>query len=214
MSFISWVTMKKLIEEGRLIVGGKGKYVKKIDFSKSGASIDLALGSDVFVTPDKEPKKLKENQIINIQPGQFAALLTEEILDIPEEYLGFITIRFGFKSKGLVNISGFHVDPGFYGKLVFSVYNAGPSTVTLRRGEKVFSLFLTNIEKGAKYEGFYTKMDSIPLSIIEPLAGARVPSLLDLESKVDKNDTILKFYGAILVSLFVSLLVAIISKIF
>ena len=187
--------------------------MEKKDFSESGASIDLALGDEVFVTPKKEPVELKENQIINIDPGQFAALITEEELDIPDEYLGLITIRFTYKSKGLVNISGFHVDPGFQGRLVFSVYNAGPSTVTLRRGEKIFSLFIVQIEKGARYEGDYANMEGIPLSIIEPLAGARVPSLQELEKKVNRTEMLLTIYGTILVGLVLSLLGAIISGI-
>jgi len=211
MSFISWESMKVIIDGGRLIVDGKGKYQGKKDFSASGASIDLALGNRVFVTPSKVPRELEKNQIINIHPGQFAALNTEEILDIPEKYIGFITIRFTYKSKGLVNISGFHVDPGFYGRSVFSVYNAGPTTVTLRRGKKIFSLFLANIEKGAKYEGGYANMKDIPISIIEPLAGAKVPSLQVLETKVNRNDTLLTIYGTILVGLVLSLLGALIS---
>lgn len=205
--------MRKLIQDGRLIEGGLGRYLEKKDFSKSGACLDLALGEEAFITPKKAPIKLKANQIINIDPGQFAALMTEEVLDVPERYMGLITIRFGYKSKGLVNISGFHVDPGFYGKLVFSVYNAGPSTVTLRRGEKVFSLFLAQIEEGARYEGSYRNMKNIPLSIIEPLAGARIPSLIELETKVKRNDMLLTIYGAILVGLIISLLGAIISGI-
>lgn len=213
MSFISWITMKKLIDAGLLIEKPKKRYEKKKDFSGSGASIDLCLGDQVFVTPNKNPINLGKNETINIEPGQFAALTTEETLNIPNEYLGFITIRLHYKSKGLVNISGFHVDPGFKGKLIFSVYNAGPSTVTLQQGKEVFSLFMAKIEEGAEYEGEYKNMDGIPLSIIEPLAGARVPSIQELETKVKRNDLLLTIYGTILVGIVVSLFGAIISGI-
>jgi dCTP deaminase len=213
MSFISWKTMKDLILNEKLIENSpKDKYwTNKSDFSGSGASVDLRLGPQVFVTPMKTPINLGPNQIINIDPGQFAALLTEDILNIPERFIGFITIRLHYKSKGLVNISGFHVDPGFKGRLIFSVYNAGPTTVTLQRGQPIFSLFLAHIEKGALYTGEYQNLDGIPLKIIEPLAGARVPSIQELESKVKRSETLLAVYGTILGGIVVSLIAALIT---
>ena len=213
-SFISWKTMSKLIGNGQLIKNPTKIYIKKDDFSKSGASLDLCLGDQVFVTPQKTPINLGQNEIININPGQFAALTTEETLIIPTEYIGFITIRFTYKSKGLVNISGFHVDPGFKGKLIFSVYNAGPTTVSLQRGKAIFSLFLARIEEGADYGDEEHYMEGIPLSIIEPLAGARVLSVQELESKVKRNDNLLTIYGTILVGIVVSLIGAFISGAF
>jgi len=208
--------MRDLIKKGELIEKPTKPYDKKRDFSVSGASLDLCLGEQVFVTPNKTPSKLGKNEIINIHPGQFAALTTEETLRIPTEFLGFITIRFTYKSKGLVNISGFHVDPGFKGKLIFSVYNAGPTTVTLQQGEPIFSLFLAHIEEGAEYDekGKFQNMNGIPLSIIEPLAGARVPSIQVLESKVKRNDSLLTIYGTILVGIILSLIGALISGMF
>lgn len=179
-------------------------------FSESNASYDLRLGKEVFVTPEKEPRYLQEDQTLNIEPGQFAILTTEEYLEMPKSLLGFITVRFTYKSKGLVNISGFHVDPGFKGKLIFSVYNTGPATVTLKRGEKVFSIFFAEIHPGVEYDGGYNEQKTIPLNIIEPLAGARIPSLQTLEDKVNRNWTILKIYGTLLTGLAVALLSAVI----
>jgi len=161
--------MKKLIDSGRLIKNPKKQYNLLKDFSGSGASIDLYLGEEAFVTPNKQTINLKPEEKIDIKPGQFAVLTTEEILDIPENYIGFITIRFQYKSKGLVNISGFHVDPGFKGKLIFSVYNVGPMDVTIKRGESIFSLFLATIQEGANYSGKYQNLDGIPDSLIKPL---------------------------------------------
>jgi hypothetical protein len=50
--------------------------------------------------------------------------------------MAFISMRTAFKFKGLVNISGFHVDPGYKGKLIFAVFNASP---TKSRGANHFS---------------------------------------------------------------------------
>ena len=200
----------------RRLVGGElfkdGTYDIRC-FSKSGASYDLRLGREVLITPEKESRFLENNQTINIEPGQFAVLMTEEYLKMPNDLLGFITIRFTYKSKGLVNISGFHVDPGFQGHLVFSVYNIGPSAVTLRRKDKVFSIFYAKIHPPTEYkDGRYNIQKRIPLDIIESLAGARAPSLQKLEDQVNKNWTYIQIYGAIIMTMLLTLLLALITK--
>lgn len=211
MTFISKTKIIEIIKDGKLIRGAEDPDVaNKIcdnedNFSKSGASFELSLGDEVFVTPKKEPKKLRHGETINIGPGHFAVLTTEEYLVMPDNLLGFITVRFTYKKKGLVNISGFHADPGYEGKLLFSVYNAGPVTVSLRCGDKIFSLFLSSIEPPTHYKGAY-KIEKIPLDIIESLAGAKVPSLQSLEDEVSRNTMTLKIYGAILTSLVLAVL--------
>ena len=209
LSFISKEEIRKRFDT----LFDEGVFNEKC-FSESGASYDLRLGTEVFVTPKKEPRQLQEGQVLNIKPGQFAVLTTQEYLEMPENLLGFITVRFRYKSKGLVNISGFHVDPGFKGKLVFSVCNIGPATVAMRCGEKVFSIFFAEIHPETKYEGKFNRQKNIPIGIIETLAGARIPSLQVLENKVDKNSMTLRIYGTIITGLvvaFVSTIIGIIQ---
>lgn len=186
----------------------------KACISGSGASYDLRLGQEVFVTPNKNPIRLKEGQTINIEPGQFAILTTKERLKMPLDLLGFITIRMRYKSKGLVNISGFHVDPGFTGKLIFSAFNVGPATVTLREGDNIFSIFYAKIDPSNGYKGTYSNLEKIPTNIIEALAGAKIPSLETLEDKVNRNWTYIKLYGTVLTGLLISLLGLFISILF
>jgi hypothetical protein len=76
---------------------------------------------------------LSFGRLLTIYAGQFAYLLTEEVVKIPSSAMGLISLKFGVKGPGLINVSGFHVDPGYWGRLVFSVYNAGPSEARLQR---------------------------------------------------------------------------------
>lgn len=179
-------------------------------FSKSGASYDLRLGKEALVTPEKKPRLLGDGEILSIEPGQFAVLSTKEQLEIPDDLLGFITIRFKYKSKGLVNISGFHVDPGFSGCLVFSVYNTGPATVSLREGDCVFSIFFATIFPPCNYGNSKSPQKQIPLDIIETFAGANIPSIQKLEKKVERNSTLLAVYGTILTGLAVAVIATVI----
>ena len=82
-----------------------------------------------------------------IPPAQFAILYTDERVHIPDDVIGFISIKFGEKSKGLVNISGFHVDPGYSGRLKFCVYNAGNKIIHLGYGMQYFSLWFADLDE-------------------------------------------------------------------
>jgi dCTP deaminase len=107
------------------------------------AAYTLAIGPEVYISPTDQTadpstvtvRKLDENEAFTIPPGQFAFLLTEEIVSVPADALAFISIRAKTKFRGLVNVSGFHVDPGYRGQLTYSVFNAGPVPIHLKRGQ-------------------------------------------------------------------------------
>jgi dCTP deaminase len=109
-----------------------------------------------------------------IPPGQFAYLLTEEFVKIPNNAMGLISLKFGVKGPGVVNVSGFHVDPGYHGRLVFSVHNAGPAPARLHRGQKVFLLWLADLDRESE---MVKPADEKPRSMISE----------DMISKVDRR---------------------------
>jgi dCTP deaminase len=133
------------------------------NFIKYGA-YELGLGDEVFITGGANVTKqvLTPGQQISIPPGQFGLLMTEEKLTIPHNAIGFISIKFGIKQRGLVNVSGFHVDPGFPGRLKFAVYNAGSSKVVLAQGERVFMIWLCDLyPTNHAYQGEHANQDGI-----------------------------------------------------
>lgn len=110
---------------------------------------ELSLGFEVFITGQTQRTKraLQNGEQITIPPGQFAVLLTWETLSIPSDSIGLISIKSNFKLGGLVNVSGFHVDPGYTGRLIFSVFNAGPQHIAVTQAEPVFLLWLGTLDK-------------------------------------------------------------------
>jgi dCTP deaminase len=132
-------------------------------------SYELSMGPEGFVTGvGNTEKSLLEapGAQLTIPPGQFALLLTEEIVHIPATTIGFISIKSRFKIHGLVNVSGFHVDPGFRGRLIFAVYNAGGNNIVVSRGESLFLLWLAALDRETThtYSGSRMDQDSIPNS--------------------------------------------------
>ncbi len=111
-------------------------------------SYELSLGEQVFITgEDKTKRRITPGTQITIPPGQFANLLTEETVRVPDDAVGLISMKFTLKQPGLVNVSGFHVDPGYAGKLLFSVYNAGPQSVPITSGTATFLLWYCALDQ-------------------------------------------------------------------
>ena len=154
----------------------------------------LRIGPEVYVSPtgvgsdqkNKTKLKLDLGRDFVIPAGQFAFLLTEETVTIPEDALAFISVRAKYKFRGLVNVSGFHVDPGFTGRLVFAVFNAGPGEVHLERCEECFHIWFADLRD---HEPMGPKVDyqNIPSEIINPIAG-EIQSFAGLDAKITETD--------------------------
>ena len=155
------------------------------------ACYNLRLGDEAYVTNskiDKTQKLDKDNLTVRIDPGQFALLITLETVNIPPKLIGFISLRFSLKKKGLINVSGFHVDPGFSGKIVFSVYNAGPVTMYLEKGLNYFSIWFSELKsESGNYTGKFNKQHSIGASYLNDLNG-NLPYPGTLLKKIKKNE--------------------------
>jgi dCTP deaminase len=119
------------------------------------AAYTLRMGREAYITPDYQIPilskhtiyRLNENEHFIIPAGQFGFLLTEEIVYIPNHVMGFISLRTTLKFHGLINVSGFHVDPGFRGHLIYAVYNAGPTQIHLARCMPLFKIWFAELDQ-------------------------------------------------------------------
>lgn len=174
------------------------------------ASYRLSVGDQAFVTnpeiesqsPDvtliKNLGKSSSDGAIRISPGQFAFLLTEEEVKVPRYAIAMISIRAGYKFKGLINVSGFHVDPGWSGKLIFSVYNAGTKTIILRRGEPVFLIVYAHLDRDSDkyYQGKALNQKEIDVKLVEDLTSV-VFNPQALKNRVDEVNQKLASQGQV-----------------
>jgi dCTP deaminase len=185
---------------------------------KNGA-YELSLGSEVYLTDSKTGKveiiNADSNRNVDINPGQFALLLTKEKVNIPKDKIAFISIKAGEKLKGLVNVSGFHVDPGFNDHLLFSVYNAGPSAIVLNFGDPYFPIWfaemttkLTDDQAYNENNEHYNKLHHIPPKYIEVLKKGELASpnsLLEKIKALDAQLTNFSWAAGLLISLGIGL---------
>lgn len=157
-------------------------------------AITLRIGSEVYITPGLEngarnlhtKKALAADEAFTIPPGQFAFLLTQERITIPPDAMGFISFKARYKMKGLVNVSGFHVDPGFSGPLIFAVFNAGPAPIHLQQGWPLFLLWLADLDGPSLERKTAPAKNGIPPDVINSITGT-VDSIYDLEKRMQED---------------------------
>jgi len=224
MAFLGVKELNELQKIHKVILPFKHSRVKN-------GAYELSLGFEVFLTDSKTGRveiiNETNNRQVDINPGQFALLLTAEKVNIPKNKIAFISIKAGEKLKGLINVSGFHVDPGFNDHLLFSVYNAGPSPIVLNCGEPYFPIWFaemkTELEDSEAYSQeneHFGKLDHIPPKYIEFLKRGELTSpkalfdkikevesqlnekIIKSDEKKERNDWLYKILIGVLITIF------------
>jgi dCTP deaminase len=118
---------------------------------------ELKMGAQGAISCDgpNQITKLQQRDSFCVPRGQFALLMTEEKVRVPSDALGFISLKTSVKSRGLVNVSGFHVDPGYECRLKFWVYNAGNDDIHVLRGDPLFLIWFADLDQ--KTDDVYKK---------------------------------------------------------
>lgn len=192
------------------------------------AAYTLAIGPEVYVSPNDQTadpttvtvRKLSDAEAFTIPPGQFAFLLTEEVVSVPADALAFISIRARTKFRGLVNVSGFHVDPGYRGQLTFAVFNAGPVPIHLKRGQPIFLIWYASLDCETEFKKDGPVHKGIDAELVTAVAG-ELQSFASLSKKikdvgkalgdrvhaVEKEQTYYRVIGAVALALVIALTV-------
>lgn len=182
------------------------------------AAYELELGEDFLITPDESAQGLllADKKALKIPPGQFALLSTKECVNIPRNVIAFISLKGSVKFKGLINISGFQVDPGFPGHLKFSVYNASNEDVHLNFDEPCFLIWFADLKaKNEPYDGDhkdqkgFTPDDRDRMSESHHSAENLHKRLIEAEKKVD---SIMAVGLVIVIPLLIGLVVAVFDR--
>ena len=192
------------------------------------AAYTLAIGPEVYVSPNDQAadpttvtvRKLSDGEAFTIPPGQFAFLLTEEVVSVPADALAFISIRAKTKFRGLVNVSGFHVDPGYRGQLTFAVFNAGPVPIHLKRGQAIFLIWYASLDNETAFKKDDAVHKDIDPELVTAVAGElqsfaglskRIKdsekALGDRVHAVEKEQTYYRVIGAVALALVIALTV-------
>lgn len=180
---------EKLAERLPDIFVGEGNFDEsKIDCS----AYTLTVGPEAYITPDHKVQnpsrhtsaKLNSGDSIAIPAGQFGFLLTEESITMPDDAMAFISMKSKLKFRGLINVSGFHVDPGFSGRLVFSVFNAGPKPLHVKRGDDLFLIWFSDLDRATDKKKSNSPLMAISSELINGISG-EIQSAHSLSEKME-----------------------------
>ena len=154
------------------------------------ASYNLRVGPEIYISPagpdgvaTRQTLEKREGRII--PPGQFALLQSLEVVTVPEDAIAFITLRSkAAKFRGLVNVSGFYVEPGYSVTLLFAVFNAGPASIHVSEGVEWFEIFFADLDGETEQKRSKPGYQGIPNELITPLTD-QFHSLPGLDKKID-----------------------------
>lgn len=155
------------------------------------AAYTLHVGFEVYISPDSKisdsnrhtKQKLSPSQAFTIPPGQFGFVMTSETVAVPDDALAFISIKARMKFRGLINISGFHVDPGYRGQLLFSVWNAGPKPLHLEQGQPLFLIWFADLDRVTDSKKDRTGLNSLEPNFVNGISG----EILSLQALSDEH---------------------------
>lgn len=187
----------------------------------ANCSYELSMGPQALLTSEDQIRRdLGDGEQLRIPPGHFAQLMTEEKVRIPPEALGLISMKSQIKRLGLVNVSGFHVDPGFHGRLRFSVYNAGPSSVYISRGTPTFLIWFAALDTPTDdlYEGQGGRLSFTDYDTMDMEGDVFTPQVLadrvmTLERKVGRRHQIWNYVIAALIGGSISGLITLLLRV-
>jgi dCTP deaminase len=184
----------------------KQKLIEPFDTKRiHQGAYELALSREALTTPDgtRDTAAPGIGPALIIPPGQFALLYTEERVTIPADAIAFLSIKASVKFKGLVNVSGFHVDPGFSSRLKFSVHNAGNKSICLNYGDPYFLIWFADLDAKTRdpYSGSQKNQDKLSPTDREQMAqGSQSPaSLAQRLEKLERHVNLILVVTAIVI---------------
>ena len=210
---------ERLVERGGVV---EPFEAERVDVN----AYNLRVGNGFYCTPDgsgeggKINNSLQAGETFRIPSGQFAFLLTLETVAVPHDAMAFISMRTGKKFGGLINVSGFHVDPGYRGKLVFAVFNAGPGTIHVAQGEPFFKIWFADLDRTSAKPFLYTgkSLEKIDTGLVQQMSNeiyslqGLAEKIRDLETKIEKQNPVVDnlnfIFRALVVGLAVGIVVA------
>ena len=191
------------------------KYVERYkmieDFEEEalkGITYDFRVGNTIILGKLKEGEKgelqlekvhiMEEGEAVEIEPGLSAVVYSYEKVHMPWDVKARLSIRSAFMAQRL-NYDGGIIDPGYQGRLFFTVTNLGDTSIFLHYKERLVTAEFISLgeeipietqEKLKQRKGFGTPLETLPPERYPRPASEEWYTLQELSSKlkeVNKN---------------------------
>jgi deoxycytidine triphosphate deaminase len=174
------------------------------------SSIDLHIG-EIFLPGSKkdefggEDKPLKQHILAQ---GKTAVVITQEEVQLPGNIagIGFPPSRVSF--RGILMTNPGHLDPGYHGRMRFTVINMGKDPYLLTVGKEIVTVLLFQLRENAIRDWFQRHDGIRAAPSTQEALDVLSPDFLDVERRaekkaneaIDKSDRLFKkmqIYGVI-----------------
>lgn len=164
----------------------KDEFFPDQSIKLSSNSFLLTLGGQAAATTaNGEMQQLSNGNTISVGPGQLAYLLTEEIVSISGSYMAFISLDTQLKFRGMDDVSGFHISPGYSGRLIFAVSNDSSNDIVLQKGDKIFRMWVAQLDMETESTTQTKQIDKISSEMLSTLSQNR-PNIFSVDSRLSK----------------------------
>ena len=150
----------------------------------ASAGYDLRVGEQALKS-DGKLYSVKEKGFMEILPGEMVSFVTLETLDISLNLVGRILPLSRVSNRGILSPIS-QIDPGYRGKVVFTLFNYSPNVFILNYGDPVLRIEFDRLDVPSKqpYRGTYQGVSSIPVELPEFRATRKLPSIVETAEQV------------------------------
>jgi dCTP deaminase len=117
-------------------------------------SVDLHIG-DIYLPGESTPSlpgSLMPRNELTLATGQTAVLVTKERLNMPRNWAAYGFPPSHVSAGGLLMTNPGHIDPGYVGKLGFTVINMSAEGVALRQGDAIVTLIIHQLDSAVEHD--------------------------------------------------------------
>lgn len=133
------------------------------DASVQPASYDLRVGRQAAISSDKQVVDLTTSGFVQIKPGDFVIVSTQEKLELDASHVGRFGLTSTYARKRLIASVGAQVDPGFRGRLFVGLTNLSTKPITLPHADVFLTVEFHGLERpvDTPYAGPYQDRDEL-----------------------------------------------------
>ena len=146
------------------------------------ASYDLRVGPEAAVSSRRGKVNIKDSGFVELDAGDFAVLVTEEVITLDNQHSGRFGLRSKWARKGLLATTGPQVDPGFKGRLSVGLTNLTSRKIALSHMDDFLTVEFHRLSEPVKqvYSGPYQDQSSLSNEDLEAVLEREVMSLSEM----------------------------------
>ena len=186
MQLITQTKLVALVEQNKVIENGDIDNVEGIKYDLRISNMLLSEEYPNSINIGKLDYSAREQ--LSVAPGELVFLLTEEILNLPNNIIALIIWKRKMNHEGVMVLGGSAIDPLYNGRLLFGLYNFSSAPFPIRPGRKITSIMLYKLNDN-EVDDFVVpeaRIDEFPDDLLRNMSRYKPTSQQQVEIKLDK----------------------------